>query len=306
MNQETWARAQRAFFGARNLFRFLLRMARLGGINSALRCRPAASARKIEGADRIFLSAIDRQSIRSGQECPRSYPCHNPVFLRYAPWASCAALILVALFPLINLGQTPALESSGAGPLVRNGDFEMADPVDKSKPANWDKPDGLGIQWVAAPKEAGAEEHGRAIRLNTAISEKAMNDQRQKLGLTEWLIPKPGNNPVAETYGLSYYSTPIPVKPGQTYRLRVDFKGPNGGAKVWVRGWGQFNGEKRRRYEFVLNCRVADNRWTTLSQEFHPTKNRPEVTEMRVMLFAYHPPGIYWFDNVKIEPVANK
>ena len=35
-----------------------------------------------------------------------------------------------------------------------------------------------------------------------------------------------------------------------------------------------------------------------------PTKFRPEVTEMKVMLFAYHPPGVYWFDNVKIEPVS--
>ena len=31
----------------------------------------------------------------------------------------------------------------------------------------------------------------------------------------------------------------------------------------------------------------------------------PEVTEMKVMLYAYWPPGLYWFDNVTIEPVAD-
>jgi hypothetical protein len=25
---------------------------------------------------------------------------------------------------------------------------------------------------------------------------------------------------------------------------------------------------------------------------------------MRVMLYAYWPPGVYWFDNVAIEPVS--
>jgi hypothetical protein len=39
---------------------------------------------------------------------------------------------------------------------------------------------------------------------------------------------------------------------------------------------------------------------------FSPTRVRPEVTEMRVMLYAYWPPGVYWFDNVRIEPAADE
>ena len=31
---------------------------------------------------------------------------------------------------------------------------------------------------------------------------------------------------------------------------------------------------------------------------------RKDVTEMKVMLFAYYPPGVCWFDNIHIEPVA--
>jgi hypothetical protein len=178
--------------------------------------------------------------------------------------------------------------------LLVNGDFEQADPKDAGKPAGWDKPDGLGVQWI-----------GKAIRMDTRISERDMVAQWRKVGLT-WDIPNPAGNAIAETYGLSYYSDPMPVKSGQTYRVSFDYKGPSGGAKVWVRGWGMFQGEKRRRWETIVFCRTQGKDWTHLEQDFHPTKARPEVTEMKVMLYAYYPPGEYWFDNVKIEPVNNR
>ena len=31
--------------------------------------------------------------------------------------------------------------------------------------------------------------------------------------------------------------------------------------------------------------------------------HRPGVSEMKVMLYAFWPPGVYWFDNLTIEPV---
>ena len=177
--------------------------------------------------------------------------------------------------------------------LLVNGDFEKTDPKDAGKPVGWDKPDGLGVVWKNG-----------AIQMDTRVSEKAMVDQWTKVGLTQWNIPKPAGNAIAETYGLSYYSDPMPVKSGQTYRVSFDYKGPSGGGKVWVRGWGQFQGEKRRRWETFVNCRTKGNDWTHFEQEFHPTKARPEVTEMRVMLYAYYPPGVYCYDNVRIEEVS--
>jgi hypothetical protein len=182
-----------------------------------------------------------------------------------------------------------------------NGDFEKADPADNTKPLGWDKPDGLGVQWTTGPRDTNGKDHGKAIRMDTSISEQRMVAQWRKAGLTQWDIPKPGANAVAETYGLSFYSVPLPVKAGQAYRITFDYQGASGGAKVWVRGWGNLNGELRRRYETIVNCRAPAGRWTTFSQVFHPTRSRPEVTEMRVMLYAYYPAGIYWFDNVKIE-----
>ena len=140
--------------------------------------------------------------------------------------------------------------------------------------------------------------------MDTRLSEQVMQAQWIKTGLTNiWNIPQPGNHAIAETYGLSLYSAPMPVKPGQAYRITFDCKG-RGGAKVWVRGYGMFQGEKRRRWETYVDCHAKGDGWTTQSQVFHPTKFRPDVSEIKVMLFAYYPAGVYWFDNVRIEPVA--
>jgi hypothetical protein len=104
------------------------------------------------------------------------------------------------------------LHSSYAQPasILPHGDFEQADPRDAARPAGWDRVDGLGVQWTNAPDAA----HGKAIRMDTRISEQAMQAQWVKMGLTNlWNIPKPDKNPIAETYGLSLYSDAIPVKP---------------------------------------------------------------------------------------------
>ena len=202
---------------------------------------------------------------------------------------------------LVVLAGVCACGALSAAPLLPNGDFAQADPKDPKRPAGWERVDGLGVQWATAPDAA----HGQAIRMDTRITEQAMQAQWRKAGLTnEWNIPKPDPAPIANTYGLSLYSGALPVTKGQAYRITFDFRGPAGGAKVWVRGYGMLQGEKRRRWETYVNCKGSADTWTTCSQVFHPTKFRPEVTEMKVMLFAYHPPGVYWFDNVKIEPVS--
>ena len=187
--------------------------------------------------------------------------------------------------------------------LLPNGAFEAADPTDASKPRCWAKPDGLGVQWTSAPQSEGQPPRGKAIRIDTSISEEAMVRQWQKVGLTEWNIPKPEKNPIATTYGLSFYSDAIPVEAGRTYRVEFDFMsgGPQG--KLWVRGYGENAGQSRRLWETIVNCRPKEKGWVHFSQLFHPTKYRPNVAEMKVMLFAYHPPGVCWFDNVRIEPV---
>ena len=123
-------------------------------------------------------------------------------------------------------------------------------------------------------------------------------------GLTNtWDIPNPARNAVADTYGLSYYSDAFRIVSGETYRVRCDVYG-RGGVKVWVRGYGPFRGRCTRRYEALMNCEGRDGAWTPNELVFHPTRQRPEVEELRVMLYAYHPAGRYGFDNVIVEPVT--
>jgi hypothetical protein len=214
----------------------------------------------------------------------------------WAGGAGIGALVAAALLASGSVFAQPAPSS-----LLPNGTLEQADAADGTKPAGWGKPDGLGVQWV----DSGDPAHGRAIRMDTRVSEKAMVAQWKKTGLTnEWNIPKPAGNAIAETYGLSLYSDAIPVERAQPYRITFAFKGPSGGAKVWVRGWGVIQGKERRRWETWVPCASSGEGWTTCSQVFFPGKFRPEVVKMRVMLYAFYPPGIYWFDDLRIEPIS--
>lgn len=211
-------------------------------------------------------------------------------------------------FCAICCGQTGGVvvargaDARSATNLVANGGFERAAEDDPRRPDGWDLPDGLGIQWEPAP-EGGA---GRAIRMDTRVSEIDMVRSWQRAGLTNaWNIdiPKPAANAISDTYGLSFYSEPFAIVSGQNYRVSCRLRG-TGGFKVWVRGYGLFNGRLRRRYEALLNGKSEADRWTDNEMVFNPTHHRPDVTEMRVMLYAYYPPGVYWFDDLRVEPVA--
>lgn len=319
-------------------------------------------------------------------------------------------------------------EAPTPSPLLPNGDFQTPAPDDPQRPLGWDRPDGLGVQWTEAPDG----DRGKAIRIDTRVSEEEMVRSWREAGLEQWDIPKPAANPVAATYGLSYYSEAVPVRPGQAYRIRFAFRGA-GGAKVWVRGYGhrrvsprvearqirdwqrlasrleaatpaaspalhhlrralpaplrrsleeegaaalaapagrqaflsalnelladedfataaawdacplaaalredlravRAGGlrqsqrrhlarrlleaalpqalapavERRRRWETYVQCRTGGEGWHRFAQVFHPTRHTPAVREMRVMLYAYWPPGVYWFDNAVLEPIDDE
>ena len=66
-----------------------------------------------------------------------------------------------------------------AGAMVKNGEFEVVDPADKEKPQFWERLDGLGVQWTNAPADDKGRAAGKAIRMNTAISEKDIDAHRK-------------------------------------------------------------------------------------------------------------------------------
>ena len=185
--------------------------------------------------------------------------------------------------------------------ILPNGDFEdsIAD-----KPAYWDRPDGLGVKWLCCVGDDSRPKHDMIIALDTRVSEKQMVDRWKQQKIKEWNIPNPSNNPIAASYGLSYYSAPIPVKKGQAYRVWFDYQGQSQGGKLWIRGYGVLAGKKRRLYETIVYCRAKSTDWQEFAQVFHPTRYRDQVTEIRVMLYAYWPPAVYHFDNVRIVPIS--
>ncbi len=184
-----------------------------------------------------------------------------------------------------------------------NGDFETPDPTDARRPLGWDLPDGLGVRWDVAP--AGGS--GKAIRIDTAQSEQAMVAQWRTMNLDQWDIPNPAASAVAETYGLSYYSAAFPCAAKQAYRVTGSVLGPAAGIKIWVRGYGPGkDGQRRRLFEAVLNATGDDQAWHPISHCFHPTKNTPAVDELKVMLYAYFPATVYWFDDLRVEPISDE
>lgn len=181
---------------------------------------------------------------------------------------------------------------------VVNGGFEAADAG--AAPLGWDLPDGLGVRWVTDSDSAG---HGKIILMDTRVSELDMAAQWKREGITKWDVPNPAPAPIANTYGLSFYSEPFPPPGGPACRLSFDYKGA-GGAKVWVRGYGRVRGELRRVYETWAGCRGRAGEWTRNEMVFHPKSAAAEIVEFRVMLYAYYPPGLYAFDNVRVERVG--
>ena len=210
-----------------------------------------------------------------------------------------AALLLVTVMVMVMLtrrvsGVEAVVED--APNLLANGDFSVPAPGQVPVgPAHWDIPDGLGVQWTGAPGG------GQGIRMDTAISEQAMVAQWHKVGNTIWDIPHAAGNAIAETYGLSLYSEAMPVLPGRSYRITYDFLGPAGGVKLWVRGYGLHNDEKQRLWEAVVNGTGNGPSWKTTTMEVHPTRHRPAVTELKIMLYAYYPAGVYWFRNIRLQ-----
>ena len=74
--------------------------------------------------------------------------------------ALCGAALLAVLLTAAAEGPACAGET-----MVVNGDFEQADPTNSTRPAHWERPDGLGVQWTNAPESA----HGKAIRMDTSV-----------------------------------------------------------------------------------------------------------------------------------------
>lgn len=180
--------------------------------------------------------------------------------------------------------------------LVINGGFEQARPDDVKQPLAWGQVDGLGASWLAAPGG------GKAIRMDTSVSERDLVARWKANGSTEWDIPDASAGPVGATYGLSLYSDAMPIVKKQAYAIEVRHRGPGGG-KIWVRGYVRKGETLKRVYEAQTELKPSAD-WEKTVYAFHPTSHTPLVTEVKVMLYAYWPAAESWFDDVVLRPAS--
>ena len=197
--------------------------------------------------------------------------------------------------------------------LVANAGFEAGD----KSPDGWQRIDGLTTFWVA-----GERPTGKRVRFDTNVyhSQWKAWQEKYKAGATADEAPAkvptsgPKYDTVAGLYGVAYFSDPIAVRPGTSYKVEVDYRGKSvlGGAveffpKLFIRGYGEVAGEKRVVYDayLALRCKTQAKEWEHNVRIITiPTDMRTPVEFVRLMLYAYWPPDLYWFDNVTMKEVA--
>jgi len=164
--------------------------------------------------------------------------------------------------------------------LLQNGDFEEG--KGKPYPDHWEPIKRAGISIV---DEGGP--HGRVVKFEL--------DQA-----------------TADGPGLMYYSEPIPVVEGKTYVYQVDIKSEAPSSIIFVKGYTMFRGREREIYRKQNKVYLAKGEWGTVRADLTPRSpggqkvlahrkiDLPKVDYVKVDLYAYHPKGVIYFDNVAI------
>jgi hypothetical protein len=192
--------------------------------------------------------------------------------------------------------------------LVPNGGFEKG----TKSPAGWDRVDGLTTFW------SGGGVAGKCLKINTDVYHDEWVAWRKKhaggASADEAPDPTPTTGPkydtVAGIYGVKYDSKPIPVTPGRAYKVSIRYKGRSTDfffPKLFIRGWAAVAGEKRVVYDayLALRCVEGPGEWKRGVRIVEiPTDTQARVEYVVLKIYAYWPPGTYYFDNVSMKRVA--
>ncbi len=192
--------------------------------------------------------------------------------------------------------------------LVKNGGFETGTKT----PDAWQRLDGLTTFWSAAGPT------GKCLKINTDVyhDEWVAWQKKYKAGATadQAPTPTPTTGPkydtVAGIYGVAYDSAPIPVTPGKAYKVSIQYKGKSTDfffPKLFIRGWADVGGEKRVVYDayLALRCATAGKQWESNVRICEiPTDTQSKIEYVVLKVYAYWPPGTFYFDNVSMKEVA--
>jgi len=192
--------------------------------------------------------------------------------------------------------------------LVKNGTFETGDKT----PDGWQRIDGLTTFWPAEGQT------GKGLRIFTDVyhDQWVKWQEQYKAGATADKAPKatpttgPKYDTVAGIYGVAFFSDPIPVKPGKKYKVSISYRGLTADIffpKLFIRGWGKVGDDMRAVYDayLALRCAAQGREWESNVRIIEiPTDTKSPVEYVRLMIYAYWPPGTYSFDNVSMKEVA--
>ncbi len=206
-----------------------------------------------------------------------------------------ATTFFVALAPLLFAGNN----------LIPNGTFDEGEAF----ALHWERADGLTSFFE---KEDG---HDRVVKLDTLVDRDQAMEWARAFKKDPTLKP-PAKKPIEpNSYGsiggnegVMLDSGFIDCKPGQNYKLTVDFRG-DGKPFVWIKGflWHP------KRNDFVDGYQTrlepddpSKTEWRTFSIGFNPTEKSPKIQKFKVRLYAYWPNGLYYFDNVRVEEISQE
>ena len=192
--------------------------------------------------------------------------------------------------------------------LVKNGGFETGD----KSPEGWQRIDGLTTFWV------GGGTSGKCLKVNTDVYHNQWVEwqKKYKAGAAAAEAPQadptsgPKYDTVAGIYGAAYDSAPIPVQPGKAYKVSISYRGVSDDfffPKLFIRGWGDVKGEKRVLYDayLALRCKTAGKEWESNVRIVEiPTDTQSKIEYVVLKVYAYWPPGTFYFDNVSMKEVA--
>ena len=187
--------------------------------------------------------------------------------------------------------------------LIKNGSFDEGEAFAE----HWEQPDGLTSFFET---EAG---HGRIVKMDTLVDRDQAMEWAKAFKADPTLKP-PAKKPIDPTSyssiggneGVMLDSEPIDCRPGQNYKLTVDFRG-DGKPFVWIKGF--LVHPTRPTLVDGYQTRLEPNdpsktEWRTFSIGFNPTAKSPKIQKIKVRLYAYWPNGLYYFDNVRVEEIT--
>ncbi len=198
--------------------------------------------------------------------------------------------------------------------LVPNGGLEEG----KGDPAHWDRVDGLCTFWVEDPIRGG-----KCLKCDSDVLASEYRARQEEMkqpnpppAKKKTPVKPPGYDAVGGIEGVTYWSEWIDVKPRMKYRLTLDYRTDKGQEgltpKVFVKGYQEVREKvfedgktvekpfRRVFWKMYKDCKDSLANWQTATLEFNPSRGKPDVKWMRVMVFAYWPRGTCYFDNFKI------